>query len=64
MLPEPLDFTSDYLPLPPLGGMSALNNAQLSPPQHQLLGQNQGLQSGPSLRDILLERFRSSFTGA
>lgn len=64
MLTEPLDINSDYLPLPPLAGMAAINSAPLGSPQTQLLNRNEGLQSVPNLRDILLERFRTSFGGS
>lgn len=64
MLPEPLDFQDNYLPISPaIGGLSGITAQQLAPPQHQLLGQNQGLQGPTDLRSMLLERFRQGFSG-
>lgn len=64
MLPEPLDFGVEELPTPPIaGGIGHLTSSQLTSPQHQLLGQNQGLQGPTDLRSILLERFRQGFSG-
>lgn len=63
MLTEPLGLSTDYLPapIPQVGGLGWINSAQLTPPQHQLQGRNEGLQGGVNLRDALLERLRASF---
>lgn len=63
MLPEPLDFSAQYLPTPPMGGLSHITDTQLSPPQHQLLRGGEGVQGPTDLRSILLERFRQGFSG-